>query len=322
MKAIVQERYGSAEVLGLGEVDKPVPGDNEVLVRVHAASVTHGDLVIMTGLPYLSRLAFGLRGPKQKIPGRDIAGEVESVGKNVTRFQPGDEVYAEVSAGGFAEYVRVPEDLTCPKPANLTFEQAAAVPYAANTALQGLRDRGGIAAGQKVLINGASGGVGTFAVQIAKSFGAEVTGVCSTRNTELVRSIGADHVLDYTREDFTRGDRRYDLVFDLAGNHSLSGFRRALSPGGTLVLSSSKGGRWLGPMGRLAGAVALSPFVRQSLRPYTAKRSQRNLADLKEMIESGRITPVIDRTYSLSEVPEAMRYFGEKHARAKIVITL
>ncbi|WP_436758146.1 NAD(P)-dependent alcohol dehydrogenase [Streptosporangium sp. V21-05] len=322
MKAIIYERYGSADVLRLGEADKPVPGDDEVLVRVRAASVTHGDLVTMTGLPYLGRLVFGLRVPRQKVLGRDIAGEVEAVGKNVTRLRPGDEVYAEVAAGGFAEYARVPEDLLCPKPVNLTFEQAAAVPWAANTALQGLRDRGGMARGQKVLINGASGGVGTFAVQIARAFGAEVTGVCSARNAELVRSIGADHVVDYTREDFTRGDRRYDLVFDLAGSHSLSDCRRVLNPGGTLVLSSSKGDRWFGPVGRLVGALALSPFVRQNLRPYTAKRSRKNLADLKEMIEAGRITPAIDRTYPLSEVPEAIRYFGEEHARAKIVITV
>ncbi|GLW07622.1 NADPH:quinone reductase [Microtetraspora sp. NBRC 13810] len=322
MKAIVQEKYGSAEVLRLGEIDKPVPGHDEVTVRVRATSVTHGDWVTTTGLPYLGRLAFGLRRPGRKVPGRDIAGEVEAIGKNVTRFQPGDEVYAEVAAGGFAEYARVSEDLLCPKPANLTFEQAAAIPWAANTALQGLRDRGGIERGQQVLINGASGGVGTFAVQIAKSFGAEVTGVCSTRNVKLVRSIGADHVVDYTREDFTKSDRRYDLIFDLAGNHSLSDCRRVLTPGGTLVLSSSKGGRWFGPVGRLLGALVLSPFVRQSVRTFMARRSQKNLADLKEMVESGQITPAIDRTYPLSEVAEAMRYFSEEHARAKIVITV
>ncbi|MGW0807848.1 NAD(P)-dependent alcohol dehydrogenase [Nonomuraea sp. NPDC002799] len=322
MKAIVQAKYGPADVLRLGDVGKPVPGDHEVLVRVRATSVTHGDLVTMTGLPYLGRLAFGLREPKRKVPGRDIAGEVEAAGKAVTRFAPGDEVYAEVPAGGFAEYARVPEDLLCPKPANLTFEQAAAVPWAANTALQGLRDRGGLAPGQRVLINGASGGVGTFAVQIAKSLGAEVTGVCGTRNVDLVRSLGADHVVDYSREDFTEGARRYDLIFDLAGNHSLSACRRVLTPAGTLVLSSSNGGRWIGPMGRLLGALVLAPFVRQSLRTYMAEPSRGNLADLKEMIESGRITPAIDRTFPLSEVPEAMRYFSEEHARAKVVITV
>ncbi|WP_336212236.1 NAD(P)-dependent alcohol dehydrogenase [Nonomuraea sp. LPB2021202275-12-8] len=322
MKAIVQDKYGSADVLRLGEVDKPVLGDGEVLVRVRAASVTHGDLVTMTGLPYLGRLAFGLRRPRQKVPGRDIAGEVEAVGKSVTRLQPGDEVYAEVAAGGFAEYARVPEESLSPKPANLTFEQAAAVPWAANTALQGLRDRGGMKRGQKVLINGASGGVGTFAVQIAKAFGAQVTGVCSTRNVELVRSIGADHVVDYTREDFAASDRRYDLFFDLAGNRSLSDCRRVLTPDGTLVLSSSKGGPWFGPMGRLVRALMLGPFVRHSLRSFVAKTSGKNLADIKELIESGQVTPAIDRTYSLSEVPEAMRYFSEDHARAKIVITV
>ncbi|MFC4116668.1 NAD(P)-dependent alcohol dehydrogenase [Nonomuraea zeae] len=322
MKAIVQDKYGSAGVLRLGEVPKPVPGGGEALVRVHAASITHGDLVTMTGLPYLGRLSFGLRGPRQRVPGRDVAGVVEAVGDNVTSLKPGDEVYAEIPAGGFAEYAAVPEKLLAHKPANLTFDQAAAVPWAANTALQGLRDRGGIARGQRVLINGASGGVGTFAVQIAKSFGAEVTGVCSTRNVELVRSIGADHVVDYTREDFTAGGRRYDLLFDLAGNRSLAECRRVLVPGGILVLSSSKGGRWLGPMGRLMGALALSPFVRQSLRGFMAKRSRENLAELTKLVESGRITPAIDRTYPLSEVPEAMRYFGEEHARAKIVITV
>jgi NADPH:quinone reductase-like Zn-dependent oxidoreductase len=322
MKAIVQEKYGSPEVLSIGEVDRPAPGDDEVLVRVHASSVTHGDLVSMTGLPYLGRLVLGLRRPRHEVPGRDVAGEVEAVGANVTWFQPGDEVYGEVASGGFAEYALVPENLLCQKPANLTFEQAAAVPWAANTALQGLRDRGGIGRGQNVLINGASGGVGTFAVQIAKAFGAEVTGVCSTRNAELVRSIGADHVVDYTQEDFTRSDRRYDLVFDLAGNHSLAELRRVLSPGGTLVLSSSRGSRWFGPMGRLIGALVLAPFVRQNLRTYVARPSRQNLAELKEMVESGRITPAIDRTYPLGEVPEAMRYFSEEHARAKIVITV
>lgn len=322
MKAIVQEKYGSPEVLSIGEVDRPAPGDDEVLVRVHASSVTHGDLVSMTGLPYLGRLVLGLRRPRHEVLGRDVAGEVEAVGANVTRFQPGDEVYAEVAAGGFAEYALVPESLLCPKPVNLTFEQAAAVPWAANTALQGLRDRGGIARGQNVLINGASGGVGTFAVQIAKALGTEVTGVCSTRNAELVRSIGADHVVDYTQEDFTRSDRRYDLVFDLAGNHSPAELRRVLSPGGTLVLSSSRGNRWFGPMGRLIGALVLAPFVRQNLRTYVARPSRQNLAELKEMAESGRITPAIDRTYPLGGVPEAMRYFSEEHARAKIVITV
>ncbi|GIH25764.1 NADPH:quinone reductase [Acrocarpospora phusangensis] len=322
MKAIVQEKYGTPDVLRIGEADKPTPGDDDVLVRVHASSVTHGDLVTMTGEPYLGRLAFGLRGPKRQVPGRDIAGEVEAVGKNVTRFRPGDEVYAEISAGGFAEYASVPEKLLCAKPANLSFAEAAAVPWAANTALQGLRDRGELARGQKVLINGASGGVGTFAVQIAKAAGAEVTGVCSTRNVELVRSIGADHVVDYTREDFTTGDRRYDLIFDLAGNHSLSAFRRVLNPRGILVLSSSKGNRWVGPMGRLISALMLAPFVRHRLRSLMASPSPDNLAELKEMLESGRIAPAIDRTYALSDVPEAMRYFSKEHAKAKIVITV
>ncbi|GAA2376685.1 NAD(P)-dependent alcohol dehydrogenase [Nonomuraea africana] len=322
MKAIVQHRYGSPDVLEFTDVDLPAVKDDEVLVRVRAAAVNHADWVMTRGMPYAARLAFGLRRPTTTVRGRDVAGQVEAVGAKVTRFRPGDEVYAETDAGSFAEYTRVPEGLLALKPANLTFEQAAAVPVAAIAALQALRDRGKVRPGQRVLINGASGGVGTFAVQLAKALGAEVTGVCSTRNLDLVRSIGADHVVDYSREDFTTGGRRYDLIVDLAGNRPLSACRRALTPTGTLVLSSGGGGRWFGPLRRIVSALAVSPFVRQSLRPHTATRSKDDLAVLTELIEAGKVTPAIDRTYPLSEAAEALRYFVEEHARAKIVITV
>ena len=322
MKAIVQDEYGSPDALELRDIDEPAVNDNDVLVRVHAASVNFGDWATMKGMPYMFRMVFGLRRPKVKVRGRDVAGQVEAVGRAVTQFQPGDEVYAEVDQGTFAEYTCASEDLFGLKPVNLTFEQAAAVPLAAGTALQGLRDTGKVRPGQKVLINGASGGVGTFAVQIAKSFGAEVTGVCRTRNVDLVRSIGADRVIDYTKDDFTQSGLRYDLIFDLVGNHSLSDCRRALTPKGTLVLSSGKGGRFLGPVGRLLRALVLSLFVSQRLRPLAARQSQGDLVLLKELIESGKVTPAIDRTYALSETAEAMRYFGDGHARAKIVITM
>jgi len=322
MKAIVQHAYGTADVLKLEDVDMPVIKDGEVLIRVRAAAVNHADWVYTTGRPLIARLAFGLRKPKVVVRGRDVAGQVEAVGTGVTRFRPGDEVYAEVDAGSFAEYTSVPEDLLALKPANLTFEQAATVPLAARTALQGLRDGGQVRPGQTVLINGASGGVGTFAVQIAKALGAEVTGVCSTRNAELVRSLGADHVVDYTREDFTRNGPSYDVIFDLIGNHSLTECRHALKSKGTLVLSSGTGGRILGPMGRIMRALLLSPFVGQNLRTFTAMRGGEALDQLRDLIEAGKVTPAIDRTYALSETPEAVRYFAEEHARGKIVITM
>lgn len=323
MKAIVQYKYGApGDVLELQEIDKPVVGDDDVLIRVRAAGVDPGVWHHVRGEAYIARMVFGLAKPKNKVLGRDAAGTVEAVGKNVTQLQPGDEVYAEVDAGSFAEYTCVPEVLSGRKPANLTFEQAAAVPVSANTALQGLRDAAQVRPGHKVLINGASGGVGTFAVQIAKSFGAEVTGVCSTGNVDLVRSIGADHVIDYTREDFTKTGQRYDVIFDLIGNHSLSGCRRALTPKGTLVLSSGTGGRWLGPMGRVLNALVLSPFLRQRLRPLVVKRGRENLVALTELMESGKVTPVIDRTYPLSETPEAVSYVEEGHARGKVVLTV
>lgn len=324
MKAIVQDRYGSPDALELREIGKPVADDNEVLVRVHAAGVNAYDWHLMRGDPYLARVTLGFGRPKMKIRGRDFSGRVEAVGRDVKRFRLGGEVFGEVD-GAFAEYVCVPDNVLEAKPANLTFEQAAAMPLAGNTALMGLRDLGRVQPGQQVLVNGASGGVGTFAVQIAKSFGAEVTGVCSTRNVDLVRSIGADHVIDYTREDFTRNGRRYDVVFDLVGNRSLTEFRRALTPAGTLILSGggvSRGGSLIGPMGLILRGQVLSRFVRHRLLVLTATPSKENLATLRELAESGRVSPVIDRTYPLSEVPEAIRYLEVEHARAKVIITV
>lgn len=326
MKAIAQDTYGSADVLELGDIDMPVLGDHDVLVRVHAAAVNPGDWHFMRGQAYIVRLVgfgmgFGLRRPRNRVRGMDVAGRVEAVGKNVTRFRPGDEVFG-LGDGAFAEYTCAPESSLSPKPANLTFEQAAAVPEAASIALQGLRDKGRIQPGQRVLINDASGGVGTFAVQLARAFGAHVTGVCSARNADLVRSIGADQVVDYTHEDFTQGAQRYDLILDLVGNRSLSDCRRVLTPEGTLVLSSGDGGRWLGPMGLIVKALALSPFVRQKLRPLAAMPNTENLTVLTDLIESGKVTPIIDRTYPLVETPDAIRYLEEGHARGKVVITV
>jgi NADPH:quinone reductase-like Zn-dependent oxidoreductase len=322
LKAITYHRYGSPDVLDFEEVDEPVAKDDEVLIGVRAASVNPRDWHFMRGLPYIMR-PIGLRIPKDGGFGSDVAGQVEAVGKAVTRFRRGDEVFAHVLSGGFAEYTCVSEDVLGRKPANLTFEQAAAVPLAALTALQGLRDHGQIQAGQKVLIIGASGGVGTFAVQLGKSFGAEVTGLCSTRNLDLVRSIGADHVIDYTKEDFTQSGQKYDLIFQLAGTRSPSDCRRALTSKGKLILSSGESdGRWIGPLDRIIKAVVLSPFVSQRLGPFEAKRSKEDLQVLKELIESGKVSPVIDRTYPLSETAEAVRYLEEGHARGKVVITV
>jgi len=324
MKAIVQDRYGSSDMLRLREVDTPVPAAAEVLVRVHAAAVNALDWHFMRGDPYLARLTMGFGGPKVKIRGRDFAGRVEAVGPGVERFSPGDEVYGEAD-GAFAEYVCVRHDMVEPKPANLTFEQAAAVPLAGNTALMGVRDLGRARPGQRILVNGASGGVGTFAVQIAKSFGAHVTGVCSTKNVDLVRSVGADHVIDYTRADFTRDEQRYDVVFDLVGNRSLTECRRALTTQGTLILSGggvSEGGSVLGPMGLMMRGKALSRFVRHRLLLLMAKPSGENLATLRDLAEAGKVTPVIDRTYPLSKAPEAIRYLELEHARGKVVITV
>ena len=324
----MQDRYGPPELLQLQDVDQPVPASDEVLVRVHAAALNALDWHIMRGDPYIARFmdrkVFGRHGPKGTIRGRDFAGRVEAVGSAVTRFRPGDEVYGDTDAT-FAEYVRIRADLLEPKPANLSFAQAAAMPVAGGTALLGLRDVGQVQPGQRVLVNGASGGVGTFAVQIAKSLGAEVTGVCSTRNVDLVRSIGADDVIDYTRDDFARTDRRYDLVFDLVGNRSLRDCRRVLTPTGTLVLSgggTSHGGSLIGPLGLMVRAMVVSPLVRQRVRILMAKPDRQNLATLRELAESGKLTPVIDRTYSLAEVPDAIRYLEQEHARAKVVITV
>jgi NADPH:quinone reductase-like Zn-dependent oxidoreductase len=324
MKAIVQDRYGPPGVLELSDLEAPTAGDNEVLVRIQAAAVNALDWHYMRGDPYVARPSMGLRRPKVRIRGRDFAGRVEAVGEAVDRFRPGDEVFGEAD-GAFAEYVSAPDDAVDTKPANLTFEQAAAVPLAGNTALMGLRDVAQVRPGQRVLINGASGGVGTFAVQIAKALGAEVTGVCSARNADLVRSIGADHVVDYASQDFSRSGQRYDVVFDLVGNRSLADCRRALTPEGTLVLSGggvSEGGSLVGPMALFVKGTLLSRFVRHRLLQFTAKPSRANLAALRELIESGAVAPVVDRTYQLSEVPEAIRYLEVEHARAKVVITV
>jgi NADPH:quinone reductase-like Zn-dependent oxidoreductase len=324
MKALVYERYGPPDVLELREVDKPVVGDDEVLVRVHATSVNPVDWHTMTGTPYLVRLESGLRKPKREVLGVDFAGTVEAVGRNVQRFQPGDEVFG-ARDGAFAEYVCVREDRAVAlKPANVTFEQAAAVPVAALSALQGLRDKGQIQQGQKVLINGGSGGVGTFAVQIAKSFGAEVTGVCSTRNVDTVRSIGADHVIDYTQEDFAQGGHRYDLILDIAGNRSWSDYRRVLDEKATVVVvGGPKKGRWIGPLSQVV-KLRLSSLggSRRVVAPFLAKVNKEDLVVLQELLEAGTVTPVIDRQYELSELREALRYLGEGHAQGKVVVTV
>ena len=323
MQAIVHDEYGSADVLRLREVEKPDVEVNEVLVRVHAACVNPYDWHSMTGLPLIFRLQSGLRSPKDTRLGADLAGRVEVVGSAVTRFHVGDEVFGEVENGTLAEYVAVCEDWAAPKPGNLTMEQTAAVPMAALTALQGLRDHGKLEAGKHVLINGASGGVGTFAVQIARSFDAEVTGVCSTRNLELVRSLGADHVIDYTREDYTRGSRRYDVIFDLIGNHSPSASRRVLGPKGLYIASYGQpDNRWLGPLAQLSRMLLLSPFVGQKMVTFVAKPNKEDLEHLKELIEVGKLTPVVDRTYPLGEAAVAMAHLEEGHARGKVVVTV
>jgi NADPH:quinone reductase-like Zn-dependent oxidoreductase len=323
MKAIVQDRYGSPDVLRLQEVDKPTVGDDDVLVRVRAASVHIGDWHVMTGIPYLMRiLGFGFRGPKARVRGMDLAGTVQAVGKDVTRFQAGDEVFG-VGDGAFAEYASARQAKLAPRPANLSFEQAAAVPTSASVALQALRQAGPIQPGQNVLIVGASGGVGLFAVQIAKALGAEVTGVCSTAKLDLVRAVGANHVVDYTRQDFTRGGQRYDVILDIAGSRPLSQLRRILTPGGTLMLVGGEGGgRLIGGTGRSLAGLAVSPFVSQRLRPMVAWANATDLQELKELIETGKITPLVDRTYSLSEVPDAFRYLHTGHAAGKIIITV
>jgi NADPH:quinone reductase-like Zn-dependent oxidoreductase len=322
MKAMVRDTYGPPDVLELRDIESPECADDEVLVRVRAAGVGRDVWHVMAGLPYPIRLAgFGFRAPKNPVIGSDVAGVVEGVGKNVSRFRRGDEVFG-VGKGAYAEYVCALEDKLAPKPENLTFEQAAVVPIMGSTALQALRDHGKVRQGQEVLIIGASGGVGTYAVQIAKSFGAVVTGVCSTGKVEMVQSIGADRVIDYTREDFAEGDRRYDLIVDIGGNSSLSRLRRALGPRGTLVIAGGEGGRWLGGTDRQIRAMLLSPFVGQKLGTFVNNENHEDLLVLKDLIESGKITPVIDRTYPLAEVPDAIRYLEEGHARGKVVITV
>jgi NADPH:quinone reductase-like Zn-dependent oxidoreductase len=319
LKAITQDRYGSAEVLETRDIERPAIVGDEVLVRVHAASIHVGDWIVMTGSPFVMRFATGLRTPRNPVPGTDVAGTVEAVGPDVKGLRPGDEVFGWC-AGAFAEYASAPEDQFIKKPANLTFEQAAAVGVSATTALQLLRDTGKVQAGQKVLVNGASGGVGTFAVQIAKALGAEVTGVTSTKNVELVRSIGADHVIDYTKEDFTDGGPRYDLILDNVGNHSMARTRRALTPLGTLI--SNGGGHASGKLGRTVRAMFASMVFRQQASPTVKTQNHDDLVALRDLVEAGKITPVIDGTYPLDETPRAIDRVAAGHTRGTIVIAV
>jgi NADPH:quinone reductase-like Zn-dependent oxidoreductase len=322
MQAIVQEKYGAAGVLEAREIARPDIGEAEVLVRVRAAGVNPADWAIMSGLPYIARPVYGLRKPKNLVRGTDVAGTVEAVGRGVTRFQPGDEVYGSAD-GSYAEYAAAAQDTLALKPANLSFEQAAAVPMAGLVALQAVRDHGNVQAGQTVLINGASGGIGTFAVQIAKALGAQVTGVASTRNMDMVRSIGADHVIDYSREDFTRSGRRYDFILDNVANHSLTELRRALTPTGTLVPNG--GGfdhRWIASGGRIVRALVLFRFGRQTLGNFLMKTNHEDLVVLKELIEAGKVSPVMDHAYPLSETGLAIDHVGKGHARGKVVIAV
>jgi NADPH:quinone reductase-like Zn-dependent oxidoreductase len=328
MKAFVVRSYGSPEVLRLTDIDRPVPAAGEVLVRVRATSVQPYDWHHMRGEPYVARLmpgTMGLRRPKISVFGADLAGEVEAVGADVTEFRPGDEVYALRDQGGFAEFACVPQTELAPKPKNLSFEQAAAVPLAAITALIGLRDQGRVQPGQRVLVNGASGGVGTFAVQLAKAFGAHVTGVCSTRNVDLVRSLGADEVIDYTTTDFTREPQRYDLLLDIAGGHSAAASRRVLTPKGTYVIVGGQPGRWFQPAGHAFASLGLSPFVSQRIvlaDVYGYSARQQALSTLTDLIEAGKVAPVIDRTYPFDDIQTAMTYQEEGHAPGKVVITV
>ena len=321
MKAIVHERFGSPEVLELREIDEPRVGDGDVLVRVQAASVNPADWYAMAGAPYVARVQMGLRKPKDRL-GLDLAGEVTAVGGNVTRFKPGDEVFG-AATGTLAEYVAVSEDGLVPKPASLSFEQAAAVPVAGLTALQGLRDKGRVQPGQQVLINGASGGVGTFAVQVARALGAQVTAVCSTRNVDLIASLGADRVIDYTREDFTRTDRRHDLLLDVAGSRSWPECRRVLTPEATLVVvGAPKGNALLGPLGHILKVRLASLPASQKVTFFISKLNRQDLEALAELLEAGKVTPVVERTYPLREAADAFHYLGEGHARGKLAIAM
>ncbi|WP_212743089.1 NAD(P)-dependent alcohol dehydrogenase [Microbacterium sp. 2FI] len=322
MRAVVQHRYGPPSVLEVSEVGLPLVGRGDVLVRVGAASVHPGDCFVMTGEPYLVRLAFGLRRPRHSIPGMDLAGVVTAVGTDVTTFRPGDEVFGWSTAGALAEYACVPAKNLAHVPAELPVEDAAAVPTSAITALQALRDIANVRPGQTVLITGASGGVGSFAVQIAKAFGAEVTGVCSTRNVDVVRSLGADHVIDYTTTDFTRDEGRFDVILDNVEAQPLADVRRALTPSGTLIPNSGRGGRWIGPLGRIAKARMLSGFTRQRLRPFTSIGKRQDLLTLADLLTTGQIVPLIDRTYPLHEAADALRYVAAGHTRGKVVITV
>lgn len=326
MKAVVQHRYGPPDVLALEETSAPAVGGEDVLIRVHAAAINLADDVMVRGVPYAARLGGGIRRPRHGVRGMDVAGTVTEAGAKVTGLRPGDEVFGWrgdlYQGGAFAEYARVPRDNLVPKPPALTFEQAAAVPVAGCTALQALRDTAQVQPGQKVLINGASGGVGTFAVQIAKALGAQVTGVCSTKNTGLVRSIGADAVIDYTRDDFTQGTERFDVILDTVANHRLSHCLRALTRQGTLIPNANTPGRWLGGLGRIYQARLMAPFVPQRIRVSHTRVNQDDLLALTKLIESGKITPVIDRTYPLRDLPEAIRYYEQRHARGKVVITV
>jgi NADPH:quinone reductase-like Zn-dependent oxidoreductase len=324
MKAIAFHHYGSPDVLRYEDVETPTPGDDQVLIKVHAASVNPVDWHGMRGKPYVMRVLGGLRQPRTTRLGCDLAGRVVAVGSNVTRFKPGDEVFGGgLGRGALAEYVCAPESSALVmKPDNVTFEHAAAAPVAAFTALQGLRDKGHVLPGQKVLINGAAGGVGTFAVQIARWLGADVTGVCSTTNVALVLSLGADRVIDYTQEDFTRRGAHYDAVFDAVGNRALSACRRVLKNKGIFVAVTGPDGPWLGPLGRFIGALALSPLVSQTLVPSIASPNKEDLTIIRDLMEAGTVTPVIDRCYRLSEAAEAIRYLETGHARGKVVVTM
>lgn len=327
MRAIVCRGYGPPdEVLQVADIDEPDVADDEVLVRVHATSVNPADWHLVRAVPSIARLQLGLRKPSFSVPGCDLAGRVETVGKDVTTLRPDDEVFATSfmhGFGTFAERVSVPESLVARKPTNLTFEQAAAVPLAATTALQGLRDHGRIEAGHSVLIVGASGGVGTFAVQIARALGAEVTGVCSTRHTDMVRALGADHVIDYTRVDFTDGSRRYDLILQAAGTHSATACRRALTTDGTLVqISGTSDNRWIGPLIRIVTGRLLSPFVSQAITSFTVRPNRQDLECIGALMEAGTVIPVIDRTYSFTDIHDALRHVEEGHTSGKVVVTV
>lgn len=322
MKAIVSTKYGSPNDLQLKEVDKPIPSGNEVLVKIHAASLNFGNIVLLKGKPFLARFAFGMLKPKFSIPGGDIAGTVEAIGKDITQFQVGDDVFGDLSScgwGGFAEYVTVPENSLALKPANISFEEAAATPMAGATALQGLRDKGNIKSGQKVLIYGASGGVGTFAVQIAKSFGAEVTGVCSTRNVEILWRLGADHIIDYKKDDFNKRTEHYDVILGVNGSHPISAYKRLLKPNGIFVHVG-------GSSSQLFQTLVFGPFMSMTgdkkLTNLLQRAKQEDLQALKSLLEAGKVKPVIDRSYKLSEVPEAFKYFEKGHSQGKVIITM